>query len=132
VAKFPLWYWENHPSACAVDLLLVRFIIVGRAFYRLPIDQQVAIYLHESAHLIFRHALYRLRWLFQGLPWRCNDELQRRCHEQEYSADFYVAAYGQTQSLISYLLTIPSKETIVHPSSIDRINRLRRYLCESR
>lgn len=111
----------------ALDLGVLRIILVGPVYEQQTLPMQLAIQLHEEAHFVMNHVAERLWWAITGLWWRDPEKLKRCLHEQEYEADAYCAARGLSGPLIQLLLKYPSNGNRVHPHTKDRIARLRAY-----
>lgn len=111
----------------ALDLFVIRIILVGPIYSQQTLPMQLAIQLHEEAHFVLNHVVKRWWWAITGLWWRNPEKLKKCLHEQEFEADAYCAARGLSGPLMQLLLKYPSRGNRVHPNSEDRIARLRAY-----
>lgn len=77
-----------------------------------------AVMIHELFHVEHHHTEKRLLALLT--PWR----IKKVCHTQEFDADASVANLGYGPALWLSLFTSNYKGGVIHPSSLERCQRL--------
>ncbi len=96
----------------------------GAVFYSLPERERAAVMAHEHGHLRHFHAWKRLWAIVSG---KTTEQYYAMCREQEHEADAYAAKRGHGAGMISLLLRIRDRESDLHPSYKQRIDRIMRH-----
>lgn len=121
----PVYYDQNLTRyTCQVrGLWSFRKIVFGPELFAFPFMEQSALLEHEAAHCTLRHLEKRIAhlWMLFTSP-RALSEL---CIEQEFEADRRTAMRGYGEALASALARHPRPAWPLHPSSAERIARLR-------
>src|SRR5260370_1726825 len=85
-------------------------------FYALPIEQQIAVSMHEAGHIKRRHAWKRLGWIVTGRAFLQTEWFFDLCAMQELEADSYVRDSGYGRDLAAFLISHDTSATPGHPS----------------
>lgn len=93
-------------------------------FYALPIEQQIAVSMHEAAHIKRKHAWKRLGWILTGKAFRQPDRFFEMCAAQELEADSYVRDSGYGRELATFLILHVRGATLGYPSVSNRLENL--------
>ena len=94
-------------------------------FYALPIEQQIAVSMHEAAHIKYKHAWKRLGWLFLiGLGLLKPEAFFARCAAQELEADSHVRDSGYGRELAAFLISRGMSAAPGYPSVRSRLENL--------
>lgn len=109
--------------ACALSIGPFKRIFVGPAFFKLPVEQQMAVYYHEKGHCDGHHLEWRILCALLN-PFA----LTYICRKQELWADRYAWAHGFGPALIDFLNRTPRKAGWFHPPTETRVARVTRYL----
>lgn len=100
---------------------LFRVYDIQPAYYRLPVRQRIAVLAHEAAHIKYGHGW---RAALAAL-WMNADRLAALRHRHELEADAYAASLGFGPALAVVLLTHPEHASRTHPSTAERVAKLR-------
>ena len=84
--------------ARAFSFLWMHRVYVGRRFFELPPNEQVAALMHEEGHCVHRHTEQRVTCLL-FLPFL----LSWLCRRQEFEADRYSSQRGHSIALLQIL-----------------------------
>jgi len=91
-------------------------------FYALPIEQQIAISMHEAAHIKHKHAWKRLWWILTGRAF--SERFFEMCASQELEADSYVRDSGYGRELATFLISRGMSVAPGYPSVRRRLENL--------
>ena len=107
--------------SCCFGFFGFKKVYVGAKFFELNTRQRTAVVSHECAHLASFHPEARI--LFLIFPFY----LKRLCIWQEFQADLRTWELGYGKELIEVLEMFANEGSKFHPSTADRIERLKRY-----
>ncbi len=94
-------------------------------FYALPSEQQIAVSMHEAAHIKHRHAWKRLGWLLLiGFNLLTVETFYARCAAQELEADSHVRDSGYGRELAAFLISRGMSTAPGYPSVRCRLENL--------
>jgi hypothetical protein len=93
-------------------------------FYALPIEQQIAVSMHEAAHIKHRHAWKRLGWILTGKAFFQSDRFFAMCATQELEADRHVRDGGYGRELAAFLILHVRSTAPGYPSVRSRLENL--------
>jgi Zn-dependent protease with chaperone function len=99
-------------------------IRTGSLFKELTPREQLAVWAHERGHIVHRHALKRMLWVFTGYALFHQKKYFAMCRGQEFEADRYAVRGGHAIGLAMALGRIASVKTDTHPSREERLARL--------
>jgi hypothetical protein len=91
-------------------------------FYALPIEQQIAVSMHEAAHIKRKHAWKRLWWILTGRAF--SERFFEMCAAQELEADSYVRDWGYGRELAAFLISRGPDTALGYPSTRRRLENL--------
>jgi hypothetical protein len=93
-------------------------------FYALPIDQQIAVSMHEAGHIKRKHAWKRLGWILMGKAFFQTERFFEMCAAQELEADSYVRDSGYGRELATFLISHVRSTAPGYPSVRRRLENL--------
>ncbi len=93
-------------------------------FYALPIEQQIAVSMHEAAHIRHKHAWKRLAWILAGKAFFQTDRFFEMCAAQELEADSHVRDSGYGRELAAFLISRGMSTAPGYPSVRSRLENL--------
>lgn len=100
-------------------------VVTGRLFKGLTVPEQQACIAHEFGHIRNNHGLLRLWWAIIGVWLWDSAWLVKQIREQEFEADRHAVKLGYAQGAIAVLIRFMAPETPLHPSSKERIDRIK-------
>jgi len=103
-------------------------IVTGIPFGHLTKLEQNSVLSHELGHIKLKHARQRLWWLLCGRLWWDTTWLIEQIRNQEFEADLFAAKMGDAAGLVKLFERYDNPETKLHPSSRERIARLKEFL----
>ena len=104
--------------ARAFSFFWLKRVYLGRRFFELPPNEQLAAIRHEEGHCDGHHTELRVLCLLLA-PWL----LGWLCRRQEFEADRYSSQRGHTESLLQ-ILKDDKPGTYFSPSHRDRRERI--------
>jgi len=93
-------------------------------FYALPLDQQIAVSMHEAGHIKRKHAWKRLWWILTGRAFFHTERFFAMCAAQELEADSYVRDNGYGADLAAFLISRGMSAAPGYPSVRRRLENL--------
>jgi Zn-dependent protease with chaperone function len=99
-------------------------IRTGALFEKLTPREQAAVQAHERGHIVHKHVLKRMLWLFSGYAVFHQEKYYAMCRAQEFEADSYAVKTGHAAGLAMVLTRIAGAKTNTHPSKQERLARL--------
>ena len=93
-------------------------------FYALPIEQQIAVSMHEAGHIKHKHAWKRLMWILTGKAFFRTERFFEMCAAQELEADSHVRDSGYGRELAAFLILHVRGTSPGYPSARRRLENL--------